>query len=93
MERTGLRNVFPFRKVPEMNVPMVGSWVVDVRAVRPFSIHGDLYYELHVVRTDDPSGQMMALRVPQHATAGAPREGERLSLTFLMGQVTGAKPV
>lgn len=76
-----------------MTMPMVGSWAVEVLAVRPFSIHGDLYYELHVARTDDPAGggQPFALRLPQHAAEGEPREGDRLTVTFLMGQVTSAK--
>ena len=81
-----------------MNAPMVGSWVVDVQAVRPFTIHGDLYYELHVTRRDDDAGgggggQVLALRVPAHATPGTPAAGQTLAVTFLMGQVTGAKPV
>jgi hypothetical protein len=75
-----------------MNAPMVGSWVVEVRAVRPFTIHGDLYYELHAVRTDEPAAQVFALRVPQHATRGVPQPGDRLTITFLMGQVTRADP-
>ena len=76
-----------------MNTPMVGSWSVEVKAVKPFTIHGDLYYELHVTRTDDSSGQVMAVRVPQHAVAGEPKTGDKLTLTFLMGQVTSAKPL
>jgi hypothetical protein len=75
-----------------MNAPMVGSWRVEVKAVRPFTIHGDLYYELHVVRTDEAGGQVLALRVPQHATLGVPQAGDRLEVTFLMGQVTAARP-
>ncbi len=73
------------------NAPMVGSWAVEVRAVRPFTIHSDLYYELHVLRLDEPSGNIFSLRVPQHATDGEPKVGERLTVSFLMGQVTGAK--
>jgi hypothetical protein len=75
-----------------MTTPMMGAWPVEVRAVKPFTIHGDLYYELHVVRTDVPAETMTALRVPQHATAGEPKVGDRLKVTFLMGQVTGARP-
>jgi hypothetical protein len=71
---------------------MLGSWSVEVRGVRPFTIHGDLYYELHVVRTEEGSGQLLALRVPQHAVQGEPAPGQRLTVTFLMGQVTAAKP-
>jgi hypothetical protein len=77
-----------------MNTPMVGSWTVEVRDVRPFTIHGDLYYELHVVRIDDPAptpdAGLFALRVPQHATQSPLSAGERLVVTFLMGQVTNA---
>lgn len=75
-----------------MSIPMIGTWVVEVRAVKPFAIHGDLYYELHVVRTDVPDESMTALRVPQHATVGEPKAGDRLNVTFLMGQVTAARP-
>ena len=76
-----------------MQTPMVGSWTVKVRAVHPFLIHGDLYYELHVVRAEDPPHQAMALRVPQHAAPGEPQAGQTLEVTFLMGQVTGARVV
>ena len=76
-----------------MQTPMVGSWSVEVKAVKPFTIHGDLYYELHVVRMDDPINQLLAIRVPHHAVARPPEAGQKLSVTFLMGQVTGAKPI
>ena len=76
-----------------MNAPMVGSWSVRVNEVRPFTIHGDLYYELHVTRLEaDPSGDL-AIRVPQHAVATIPKPGDKLSITFLMGQVTTAKQI
>lgn len=88
-----------------MNAPMVGSWLVEVRACRPYAIHGDLYYELHVVRIDedaapgvDPSAgedagtrPVLGLRVPQHAADGPPQPGEWLRVSFLMGQVTAAR--
>jgi len=76
-----------------MQTPMLGSWTVTVRAVRPFLIHGDLYYELHVVRAEGPPDQVAILRVPQHAAPQAPQEGQTLEVTFLMGQVTGTKVV
>ncbi len=69
---------------------MVGTWAVAVEGVRPFTIHGDLYYELHVRRLDGASEELLALRVPQHATSGEPKAGDRLTITFLMGQVTAA---
>jgi hypothetical protein len=65
---------------------MVGSWSVVVRSVRPFTIHGDLYYELTASRDDEPTA--VILRVPQHAADGEPAAGQRVTVTFLMGQVT-----
>ena len=70
--------------------PMVGSWTVAVSAVRPFTIHGDVYYELHGTRVDD--GSALVLRVPQHAAAAVPTAGQELAVTFLMGQVTAVRP-
>jgi hypothetical protein len=72
-----------------MQTPMVGTWTVNVKAVRPFTIHSDLYYELHVTRDEAPD-QVLAVRVPQHAFTSEPQAGVRLTLTFLMGQVTSA---
>ena len=79
-----------------MTPPMFGDWVVDVMRVQPVSIHGDLYYEVLVVRADEAGGagrQGVVLRVPEHAATAAPEAGQRIKLTFLMGQVTGAKVV
>ena len=74
-----------------MSFPLVGSWTVRVAEVRPFTIHGDLYFEVHGTRLDD--GSALVLRVPQHA-AGAtpPAAGQVVTVTFLMGQVTGMSP-
>jgi hypothetical protein len=77
-----------------MNAPMMGTWSVEILAVKPFSIHGDQYYELRVRRTDDAAApSAFALKVPQHAVeGGAPRVGHRATVQFLMGQVTAVKP-
>ena len=79
-----------------MTPPVFGDWVVDVVRVQPMSIHGDLYYEVLVVRADAgdaPAQQGVVLRIPQHAVAAPPAAGQRVKVTFLMGQVTGAKVV
>lgn len=68
---------------------MIGTWQVRVHAVRPFTIHSDLYFELHIERPESP-GQLLSVRVPQHAVAVQPEVGEQLELTFLMGQITAA---
>ena len=75
-----------------MQPPMIGNWVVRVNGVKPFAIHSDLYYELQVERTDEPSSGGLVLRVAQHATVGEPTVGQLLVVRFLMGQVTSAKP-
>jgi hypothetical protein len=68
---------------------MVGSWTVTVHAIRPFTIHGDLYYELHV--TKDTDDNVLAIRVPEHACSEPLTVSDRVDLTFLMGQVTAVK--
>ena len=74
-----------------MNAPMVGSWSVEVKDVKPFTIHGDRYYELQIIRLDDPTAQLLVIRIPQHAIAEIPKPGDKLAVTFLMGQVTAAE--
>ena len=73
-----------------MSPPMIGTWTVLVNAVRPFTIHGDAYLELHVTNEQDRSDHL--LRVPQHAVGGAVTVGARVTMTFLMGQVTEVRP-
>jgi hypothetical protein len=72
---------------------MIGTWQVKVHAARPFAIHGDMYFELHVTRLDHPSQELLAIRVPQHALPGVPRPGDDLAVSFLMGQVTEARRI
>lgn len=76
-----------------MQPPMIGTWDVLLHEVKPFTIHGDLYYEVHVVRTSDPVPKMLALRIPQHAVPTPPLGGETWRITFLMGQVTAAEKI
>lgn len=78
---------------PPIQPPMTGSWLVQVQDVRPFTIHGDQYYELQVLRQDDPGSGLIVLRIPSHAASGEPSPGDNLMITFLMGQVTSAKLV
>jgi hypothetical protein len=75
-----------------MQLPMTGSWQVLVKAVRPFTIHSDIYWELQVQRTD-AAGDDFLLRVPQHAAKTEPLAGQKLSVVFLMGQVTAVSQI
>lgn len=76
-----------------MQWPMTGSWRVRVHAVRPFTIHGDLYYEVHVTRLDADPDRVFGLRLPEHAVAAPPAAGQAMELSFLMGQVTAGRVV
>ncbi len=69
---------------------MVGAWKVSVHATRAFTIHSDLYYELHIERIDAP-GHLLSVRMPQHAMPHPPVAGDVLEITFLMGQITSAR--
>jgi len=73
-----------------MQPPMIGTWTVQVNAVRPFTIHGDVYYELQVTLLDDATQPTLLIKIPQHASKGEPAVGQTLVLNFLMGQVTSA---
>lgn len=69
-----------------MPLPMIGTWTVVVNGARPFAIHGDAYFEVHVTHLEDRTDHLV--RVPAHAVAGTLEPGTRATLTFLMGQVT-----
>jgi hypothetical protein len=70
---------------------MIGDLAVLVHQVKPYAIHGDQYYQLIVTRIGDETNEPGAIAVPQHAVAGTPQPGDRLTINFLMGQVTSAK--
>ena len=69
-----------------MPLPMIGTWNVIVNGARPFAIHGDSYFEVHVTHVDDRTDHLV--RVPAHAISQSLEPGSRVTLTFLMGQVT-----
>ena len=69
-----------------MSLPMIGTWKVTVNGARPFNIHGDQYFEVHVTNVDDRTDHLV--RVPAHAVSAPLEPGSRATLTFLMGQVT-----
>ena len=76
-----------------MQPPMIGSWTVRIEAVRPFAIHGDLYYELQAVRTNDSGGNVLSIKIPRHAAVSEPQQGQTVMIKFLMGQVTEVRSV
>ncbi len=75
-----------------MQFPITGSWSIQIQDVRPFTIHGDIYYEIHAMRRDDGTSNEVLLRVPEHACKSKPLAGQRAVAIFLMGQVTSIEP-
>ncbi|MBC7785399.1 MAG: hypothetical protein H7144_16320 [Burkholderiales bacterium] len=76
-----------------MRPPMIGSWQATIDAAKPYQIHGDHYYELLLTLIDEPNGNPsgISVRVPSHAFEADPATGQRVEITFLMGQATGVR--
>ncbi|MCA3005572.1 MAG: hypothetical protein ACK51N_06760 [bacterium] len=73
-----------------MTLPLAGSILAGVLSVERLSIHGDVYFDLHLLADGAPPDRPLRVRVPLHALDGGqpPPEGRRVRLTFLMQQVT-----
>lgn len=73
---------------------MIGSARARVYQVTPVDIHGDRYFDAVVVLGEDtsqPPTQGVRVRIPLHLCKEPPRPGEVLTLSFLMGQVSGVQ--
>ena len=57
--------------------------------MQPISIHGQLSYDLHYKFVDEPDGQMRIARVGPEAITPGLQAGETVTLSFLVGVVTG----
>lgn len=69
---------------------MFGAWRCRLVGARPFSIHGDSYFELHLER----EGSVFAVRTSAHTLAPEITQTPcEVEVTFLMSQVTGVKLV
>ncbi len=55
-----------------------------LRGLRPYSLHGETYFEVQYVLADDPGGAVHAARLPHDAIERAPRPGDRVRLHFVM---------
>ena len=73
-----------------MQPPLMGTWAVEIISVKAYEIHSDRYFELLITRLDDVAESPEAvLRAPAHAFGSvSPAPGQRVTITFLMGQVT-----
>ncbi len=70
---------------------MTGEWLVRVQDLRAYTIHGDLYVELTVQPIEEGSTTTV-LKVAEHALGTRPGVGDKLKVSFLMGQVDRVDP-
>jgi len=66
-----------------------GSRDAVLHRMQPISIHGQLSYDLHYKFADEPDSQMRIARVGPEALAPGLQAGEIVTLSFLVGVVTG----
>jgi hypothetical protein len=69
-------------------LPMFGKLSGTVVGVAQASIHGDVYYDI-ALETKAPPARPQAIRLPSHLCGHAPAVGDRLEISFLMGQANG----
>ena len=74
-------------------LPLIGALNVTTLETATVSIHGDIYYDL-LIAPVDAAGQIQGqhgarVRIPAHLCPRPPRVDDRLTLRFLMGQVSG----
>lgn len=74
--------------------PLIGQMHAEVVAVQSTSIHGDIYYDMiarlrQVDAGEDDAAQDARVRVASHLCEREPVAGDRLTLSFLMGQING----
>ena len=66
-----------------------GSREAVLHRLQPISIHGQLSYDIQYTFPDDPESQVRAARVGTEALAPDLQPGDRVTLDFLVGVVTG----
>ena len=70
-----------------------GSREALLHKMQPISIHGQLSYDLHYRFADEPDSQLRVARVGPEAIESGIQPGDRVSLDFVVGVVTGVRRV
>ena len=68
-----------------------GSREAILHKMQPISIHGQLSYDLHYRFEDEPDGQTRVARIGPEAIGGSLQPGDRITLDFVIGVVTGVR--
>lgn len=58
-----------------------------LRDLRPYNLHGEIYYDLRYAFADEPGGPLHGARLPHDALYANPRPGDRVRLHFLMNML------
>ena len=58
-----------------------------LRGLRPYSLHGEVYFEVHYALADEPGGPVHGARLPHDALYQNPQAGDRVRLHFVMNML------
>ncbi len=58
-----------------------------LKGLRPYNLHGEVYYDLHYALADDAEGTTRGARLPHDALYPEPRPGDRVRLHFVMNML------
>ena len=58
-----------------------------LKELRPYNLHGEVYFELHYLFVDGPGGPVHGARLPHDALYPDPRPGDRVRLHFVMNML------
>jgi DNA polymerase-4 len=72
---------------------LTGSRAAVIHKLQPVSIHGQLSYDLHYIFQDEPDSQVRVARVGPEAMTPTIQAGDRVSLDFVIGVVTGVRRI
>lgn len=66
-----------------------GTKLAIVKKIQPVSIHGQISLDVYVVDPDDPDGQVTVARLGEEAIPRGLDAGDRVTLHYVLGVVTG----
>lgn len=66
-----------------------GTREAIVRKIQPVSIHGQISLDVHFVSAEEPEGQVSLARVGPEAMPRDLEPGDRVTLHYMLGVVTG----
>ncbi|MEM7229026.1 MAG: hypothetical protein AAF432_09455 [Planctomycetota bacterium] len=71
------------------SLPMFGEFDAIVERVERISIHGDQYFDAVLVLRKQ--AQPVMVRIAHHLCERSPSQGDEISVTFLMSQVSAVR--